>query len=82
VGLGLYAAGGGYENWGPGESTRSRWEALGEWVGRENASWVEVRVRLRVVRLPELELDWLPKIEEMAEKKDIDAKRVLCVRES
>lgn len=65
MGLGLYAAGGGYENCG-----ESRWDVLGEWVGSENASWVEVIVRLRVERVPVDEF-CPPKNEERVERNDM-----------
>lgn len=74
---GLYAAAGGYENAGPGESirlcSRSR-EVVGECVGRENASCVDVSVRFRLDGWPELDPFCPPKNEEMELKKDIGAR--------
>lgn len=71
---GLYAAAGGYENAAPGESirlcSRSR-EVVGECVGRENASCVDVSARFRLDGWPELDPFCPPKNEEMELKKDI-----------
>jgi hypothetical protein len=75
--LGLKAEAGGYENCGPGDSARSRCEVLGECVGSENASCVELRVRVRFDLLPTLGADWPPKNEEIEDKNDMETS-VLC----